>query len=156
MRAVVHSALLVSIIFFTLGLIYPIIATKQQVLGIVFKYQEIRLLDSIGLFFDEGDYLLAGIILVFTVLFPILKFLELGNRSFHLIKISIKTSNVLHALDKWSMLDVFLVALILLNFKLDSDIVVMKLESGTTFIALSVIFRMLYSQIVHFQNKSTT
>jgi len=46
------------------------------------------------------------------------------------------------------MLDVFLVALLLLNFKMDSNIIVMKLKIGTNFIALAVILRMLSSYLI--------
>jgi uncharacterized paraquat-inducible protein A len=60
-----------------------------------------------------------------------------------------KLSAILQPLDKWSMLDVFLVALLLLNFRMGSNIIVMKLKSGTTFIALSVIYRIIS---VHFIN----
>jgi len=43
------------------------------------------------------------------------------------------------------MLDVFLVALLLLNYKMDTNIIVMKIRIGTSFLALSIIFRMLSS-----------
>lgn len=149
MRIMVQLILFASIIFFVLGLIFPIIATKQQMFGVVLTYKEVRLVDSIRMFYHENDFLLAGIILSFTILFPIVKFLELINRSMKWISISEKTGKILHALDKWSMLDVFLVALLLLNFKIDSSVVVMKLKMGTTFIALSVVLRMLYCQLIN-------
>lgn len=148
MRIVIQSMLLASISFFVLGLIFPIIATKQQVFGVTFSYKEVRLVDSIRMFYSENDFLLAGIILVFTILFPTVKFLELINRSLNWVAVSEKAGKILNALDKWSMLDVFLVALLLLNFKLDSSVVVMKLKIGTTFIGLSVILRMLYCQLI--------
>lgn len=59
-----------------------------------------------------------------------------------------KTSKMLQNLDKWNMLDVFLVALLLLNFKMQSKIMVMDLKIGTTFIALAVIFRMLTISLI--------
>ena len=46
------------------------------------------------------------------------------------------------SIDKWNMLDVFLVALLLLNFKMNGAIMAMDLEIGTTFIALAVLTRM--------------
>ncbi|MFC2119359.1 paraquat-inducible protein A, partial [Bacteroidota bacterium] len=71
------------------------------------------------------------------------------NRVFNFVKFSKKTILILHSIDKWSMLDVFLVALLLLNFKMDSNIIVMKLKIGTTFIAVSVILRMLSSHFIN-------
>ncbi len=152
-KLIIFSLFLVSVIFFILGLIYPILATKQQVLGIVLKYQEVRLFDSVKLFYENNDYLLAVIIFLFTILLPILKFMELFNRIFTTFRISKKTSCFLHLLDKWSMLDVFLVALLLLNFKMDSNIIVMKLKLGTTFIALSVVTRILTTVLINYKNE---
>jgi len=59
-----------------------------------------------------------------------------------------KSNNKLRHLDKWNMLDVFLVALLLLNFKMNSNFIVMQLKIGTTFIALAVIFRILTISLV--------
>jgi uncharacterized paraquat-inducible protein A len=100
------------------------------------------------MFFNSGDYLLSGIIFLFTIILPIVKFFELINRVFEFIKFSKRITRILHALDKWSMLDVFLVALLLLNFKMDSNIIVMELKMGTNFIALAVILRMILSYLI--------
>lgn len=137
--------LLASITCFILGLIYPILGSKHQVFGIVLEYKEVRLFDSVCLFFEAGDYFLAAVIFVFTILFPIIKYIDLINRILPITSLSPKLSSMLKLLDKWSMLDVFLVALLLLNFKMDSSIIVMKLKAGTSFIAAAVIFRMLAS-----------
>jgi paraquat-inducible protein A len=134
--------LILSITLFALGLYYPILSTKQSLFGLGLKYQELRLFDSVRLFYNSGDYLIAGIIFLFTMMLPILKYLEILNKIFELKKTSKKISTVLRVLDKWSMLDVFLVALLLLNFKLDSNIIVMKLKLGVNFLAISIIVRM--------------
>jgi uncharacterized paraquat-inducible protein A len=150
-------SLALSIIFFILGLVYPILSTKQSLFGIGLKFQEVRLFDSVKMFFNSGDYLLSGIIFLFTIILPIVKFVELINRVFEFTKFSKRTTEILHALDKWSMLDVFLVALLLLNFKMDSNIIVMELKIGTNFIALAVILRMLSSHLIDlFKNHKTT
>jgi len=135
--------LLLSFIFFVLGLYFPILSTKYQVLGIGIDYKEVRLYDSIVFFYQENSYLLALIILVFTIIFPIIKYLDLANRIFVILPLNDKISKILQKLDKWSMLDVFLVALLLLNYKMNSNIIMMKLQAGTNYIALAVIFRML-------------
>jgi len=156
-KLLISLILLASITFFVLGLIFPILATKQQVFGIVLKYREVRLFDSIRIFYETSDYLLAIIILLFTIVLPIIKFFELSNRILAIFNIPKRINHILHLIDKWSMLDVFLVALLLLNFKMDSNIIVMKLKIGTTFIALSVIIRMLSSHLIDlFINHKTT
>ncbi len=135
--------LLVSLVFYILGIYFPLLATKSKAFSIVFKYTEVRLFDSIRLFMDEKDYLLALIIFVFTFLFPVVKYITLFIEILKPKLLSVNTTNFLHKLDKWSMIDVFLVALLLLNFKLNSSFIVMGIKIGTHFIALSVVFRML-------------
>ena len=153
-KYIITLLLSVSIIFFLLGLIYPLLVTKQQVFGVVLKYQEVRLFDSVKIFYENKDYLLAAIIFLFTIILTIIKFLELLNRNLKFYKTSKKVSHILHTLDKWSMLDVFLVALLLLNFKMDSNLIVMKLQIGTTFIALSIITRMITMVVMNYHHRS--
>jgi paraquat-inducible protein A len=142
------TVLACSMTCFVLGLSFPILSTKHQVLGIVLEYEEIKLFDSVRLFYDERDYFLAFVIFTFTIVFPVLKYIDLTVR-FLVANIRYKKlSNILHQLDKWSMLDVFLVALLLLNFKINSSIIVMQLKTGTTFIALSVILRILSVHLI--------
>lgn len=142
------TLLSVSIMFYILGLTFPILSTKQQILGVVLKYEEIRLYDSVRMFYQDGDYFLAILIFLFTIVLPVLKFLELINKIFRMIQNSKITSQIFTFLDKWSMLDVFLVALLLLNFKMNSDIMVMQLKAGTIFIALSIFLRILSNYLL--------
>lgn len=127
-----------SIIFYVLGIVYPIMATKYSLIGISLKTQEVNLLDSVRIFYESGDFLIALIILVFTVVFPILKYLELILSLFFDRHFKFSSD-----LDKWNMIDVFIVAMLLLNFKMNSSFIVMELRVGTTFLAISVIFRIL-------------
>ncbi len=150
-KYIILLILLISITSFMLGLIYPILATKKQVFGLVLKHQELRLFDSVKMFYESNDYLLAIIIFLFTIVLPIMKFFELLNRTFTILNVSKKINYFLHLIDKWSMLDVFLVALLLLNFKLDSNFIVMKLKIGTSFIAISIILRMFATILINYK-----
>jgi paraquat-inducible protein A len=143
------TVLLLSIACFILGLLFPILSTKQQIIGITLKYQEIRLFDSVRIFYGERDYFLASVIFLFTIMFPVVKYIDLTVRFFVKEMKEGKLIDVLQKIDKWSMLDVFLVALLLLNLKIDSNIIVMQLKSGTTFIALSVILRIIATQFIN-------
>ena len=138
----------ISAAFYGLGLYFPLLATKKQIMGIVLTYKDVRLFDSVKMFYQHQDYLLAGIIFIFTIVLPVIKYFDLFNRLLNWIHFSKKISHFLHKIDKWSMIDVFLVALLLLNFKMDSNIIVMRLQLGTTFIAISVIFRMLAAELL--------
>ena len=132
-----------SILFFGLGVYFPLLSTKTRILGINLSYEALNLFDSISLFFKSKEYLLATIILIFTFIVPVTKYIELIFRL-----IQNKVSKISHHLDKWNMLDVFLVSLLLLNFKMNSNIIVMELRIGTTFIALAVIFRIITISII--------
>ena len=135
--------LTLSILFFGLGVHFPLLSTKTRILGINWSYEALNLFDSISFFFKSKEYLLATIILVFTFIIPASKYIELIFRL-----IQNKVGTISQHLDKWNMLDVFLVALLLLNFKMNSNIIVMELRIGTTFISLAVIFRIITISII--------
>lgn len=136
---------LISIVFFILGITTPILSTKIDVFGIGFNKKEVNLIDSVKLFYDSKDYFLSVIILIFTFVLPAAKYIEL------LIKLIIKRykryKNSL-LLDKWNMLDVFIVALLLVNFKMGDSLIVMNLQLGTAFLSISVITRILVIELI--------
>ena len=135
-RVIGAIVIFLSIVFFALGVYFPLLSTKQKILGIVLDYEEVNLFDSIAMFFNSQEFILAAIILLFTFIFPVCKYIEL------IIRIIRNNANKsFQHLDKWNMLDVFLVALLILNFKMNSNIIVMELKIGTTFIALAVVLR---------------
>ena len=139
--------LLISIISFSLGVYYPLLSVKYSLFGVGFGKTNTNIFDSVLMFFNSGDYFIAAIIFVFTFLLPIYKYAELLVKRLILGK-EIKSTSI----DKWNMLDVFLVALLLLNFKMNSAIIVMDLEIGTMFIAIAVVTRM-FSIILLSKNK---
>jgi uncharacterized paraquat-inducible protein A len=126
-----------SVTFYILGLIYPLMSTQYQLLNIPLRSQQVTLFDSVRMFWNDSEYLIASIILVFTFIFPILKYIELALRLG-----TGKQFAKLQSVDKWNMIDVFLVAMLLLNFKMNSRFIVMRLEMGTNFIALAVLTRL--------------
>ena len=145
--------LLLSICFFVLGLYYPILSTKQEFGWFTVNYQSVRLFDSVKMFYESNDFLLAGIIFTFSILLPIFEFFVLFSRILGVFNVSKNAKIVFHLLDKWSMLDVFLVALLLLNFKMNSSIIVMKIQIGTTYIAISVVLRMTVALLINYKEK---
>jgi uncharacterized paraquat-inducible protein A len=143
-------ALILSIAFFGLGLYFPLLSTHTQVV-FRFGYEEMTVFRSVAMFFEDGAFFLASIILVFTVFMPVVNY---GNLIWGTIS-NRQSRSIMQGLDKWNMLDVFLVALLLLNFKMNSSIIVMKLQIGTTFIALAVIFRIVAITLLK-QTKTNT
>ena len=137
-----------SVVFYILGLIYPLMSTQYQVLNIPLKSQQVTLFDSVRMFWGDSEYLIASIILVFTFILPILKYIELALR--------LTTGRQflrLQSVDKWNMIDVFLVAMLLLNFKMNSRFIVMRLEMGTNFIAMAVLTRLVTLLLVDARRK---
>jgi uncharacterized paraquat-inducible protein A len=144
----------ISVISYVLGLYFPLISTRSQLLGITINSQSIRLFDSINLFYNNNEFFLAFIIFSFTIVLPIVKYIEIIIRLFSPNIICGFFSKILHLLDKWSMLDVFIVALLLLNFKMNSSIIVMKLMIGTTFLAISIVLRMLVTFVYDLNHRT--
>jgi uncharacterized paraquat-inducible protein A len=79
--------------------------------------QTYSMLGGISHLLRDGDWLIGGVLVVFTLLFPILKlvmnFYLLHASAAHAERIAV----VLGHLGKWSMLDVFVIAAIVVSFK---------------------------------------
>ena len=130
--------LIASIVCYIFGLIEPLMTTKYQILNIRLKSQDVTLFDSVRMFWQSEEYLISAIILIFTFVLPVSKYIELAARL-----ITGKKFPTWQGIDKWNMIDVFLVAMLLLNFKMNSNIIVMSLGAGTKFIAAAVLTRLL-------------
>lgn len=141
--------LTLSVLFFALGVSFPIMRTGYQIFGIGLKNAEVNIFDSVALFYDSGDWFIATVILLFTFVLPATKYIELIVR---LISRRFAASQL--NIDKWNMIDVFLVALLLLNFKMNSSFVVMELEVGAVYIALAVITRIFAVMLIKQPEKS--
>jgi paraquat-inducible protein A len=140
--------LIASAVFFAMGFMFPIIESGYGIGPIRLKTDLIYLSSSFRFFFDKGEVFIGFILLFFTIIFPILKYIFLfailtGKK----IPRSKHISTALEIINKWSMLDVFVVAVLLLNMKFDSDIIVSRLKSGTSLFALSIVLMMTASFI---------
>jgi len=82
-------------------------------------------------------------LLFFTIIFPIIKYIFLFTTLLGRRMPKQKfMSTALEVINKWSMLDVFVVAVLILNMKFDSTIIVAEVESGTSLFALSILLMM--------------
>ncbi|MEO1434470.1 MAG: paraquat-inducible protein A [Bacteroidota bacterium] len=145
-RASAFILYLSSIVCFGLGLTYPIMASNT-LFGL--NREEVFLTSSIRYFYKEGDFFVGSILLFFTFIFPILKYLFLGIQ---LAKIKLPGTKLftigLDLINKWAMLDVFVVALVIINMKFDSVFIHTMLKPGTTFFAVSVLLLMICSYLI--------
>lgn len=142
-------SLIISIFFFIMGLTHPILQSGYGFGPIRLRQEFIYLGSSFKYFFKEGEYFVGALLLIFTLIFPITKYLFLGVTLMNqkLTK-RFAIGNFLDILNKWAMLDVFVVALLILNMKFDSDIIVSELEAGTTYFAISIVLLMITSRLI--------
>jgi paraquat-inducible protein A len=146
--------LLSSLFFFILGLSHPILETGLGLLkGLVtINHEYIYLSGAFRYFINKGDAFIGILLLLFTIIMPLLKYIFLTLAIFN---IRFKNQKVfllmLDVINKWSMLDVFVVALIILNMKFDSLVVISNLKAGTTYFSISVVLLMVCSFFMKYQ-----
>jgi len=110
---VLGAALLLALVLLGLGLFLPAI----EITSLFFLSRELSLFDSVLSFFDNGDVFLFAVTFVFTIAFPTLKILAglvlwyAGHRVPRSVGVLL---DGLAAASKWSMLDVFIIALVVL------------------------------------------
>ncbi|MCH2043194.1 MAG: paraquat-inducible protein A [Saprospiraceae bacterium] len=145
---------LASLVFFVLGLMYPIMQTEIA-MGLL-SSTDIYLTSSVTLLFEKNEYFLGVIILLFSIVFPILKYLVLATK---IIGIKLPGSGILHILleiiNKWAMLDVFVVSLLILSLKMDGHSMILwsGLGIGTTYFAASIVGLLVTTFILSYKSK---
>lgn len=117
-----HSVTLLSLVF---GLISPIFMMYilldynfQNIVNIkdaILQFESLSLLESINkLISVQEKYFVGGVILLFSVIFPLIKtLLSFVNVFINHISIVNKSTKLLSALSKWSMTDVFVLSIFL-------------------------------------------
>jgi len=149
------TILLISAISLIFGLIAPIlrVITYKDVplLGYtVFQFQSKAILTSIGQLFVSGNIVIAALISLFSVLIPIFK-------TFVMVVISLsaqefkdsKILNLIKYIGKWSMADVFVVALLLSYFGMNKEgFTDAELQIGLYFFVGYVILSMIASHLI--------
>ena len=135
--------LVASAIFFGMGFMFPLLQTGYGIGPFRIKSDYIYLDTSFRYFFDKGEFFIGGLLLFFTIIFPIIKYIFLFTTLLGRRMPKQKfMSTALEVINKWSMLDVFVVAVLILNMKFDSTIIVAEVESGTSLFALSILLMM--------------
>lgn len=127
--------LVLAIAFYFTGLFSPLYETeKLKIFG-----DEVSLWESVGLLFDYEEYYLGILVFTFTVLFPVAKFVSLILEFMVPDFSNSALFRIFYSIGKFSMLDVFIVAVFLLNMRFGSVFVSMKLQEGIVFFSVSVI-----------------
>ena len=145
-KMIVLLIYLASITLFIFAVQKPIMGT-EILMGL--KSSEVYLTDSIEYFFENGDWFLGTIILLFTFILPILKYLFVGTQVFRIpLPRGQWVHNILEVINKWAMLDVFIVALLIMTFKFETTIMSNYVMIGTNLFAASIILLMISSYLL--------
>ena len=108
----VGPVLVASLFALVVGLLLPAITVRS-----FFFYRDLSLIESVLVFFYAGDWFLFGITFLFSIAFPVVKILA-GLALWFFLDVTAFFARPmigwLAFLSKWSMLDVFIIALIVL------------------------------------------
>ena len=140
-----------SLLLLVIGLFAPIMTLRK----FLFWKNEMSIYTGLIGLFDDGHYGLFFILLIFSVCFPLTKIFTLAFVWYGQFLGEEKRKTLLRrieALGRWSMLDVFVVALLVVTIKLGilADV---EVHAGVYFFAASVLASMaaslLMSRLVH-------
>ena len=147
--------LLVSILCLIVGLIAPMMqmtAYKElPVLGeVVFKYEAKSIFSTVQSLALKGSFMIAGLITLFSIFTPLLKMSVVGMNLFNVApSLHKKAHNLIHLLGKWSMADVFVVAIMISIFALDTqDFTRAETEIGVYFFIVYCLLSLLVTHAV--------
>ncbi len=159
-RFLLLSIVSLSIIALITGWFAPILeVTAYQEIPLlgntIFQYESKSIITTLMKMFTNQQYGIAGIILLFTVVTPIIKTVLLLIISFQeRLHLSSKRMIFLSNIGKWSMLDVFVVAIVVTYFSMKaSGQTDANLQIGVYYFSIYVILSMICTYIVSFRPK---
>lgn len=119
----------------------------------IFQYESKSIVTTLMKMFENQQYGIAAIILLFTVITPVIKTLLLLTISFQeKLHLSSKRIGFLSSIGKWSMLDVFVVAIVVTYFSMKSNGQTdANLQIGVYYFSIYVILSMICTYIVSFK-----
>jgi len=138
-----------------------IVQKKIDYVGdVVLSFESKSIIGSIEKLYNNGDWVVASVILLFSVLIPMAKTLSILIVSiFKNSPIASKMVKFFKALGKWSMMDVFVVAIFLVYLtSRGSDVSKAEIEIGLYFfliyVLLSIIASFSADKMLHQKTKS--
>ena len=153
-----YAMLTVGVISLVVGLTTPILSVEVSktlpVLGeTVLQFQSKGILTTVSGLWEHGNLWLALLLLLFSVILPLLKtavaWLTLFSRTHHL---SLRGLHLSHHLGKWSMAEVFVVAILVAYFSSNAGgLTHAEVQAGLWFFALYVVLSLLGSQLISLQ-----
>ncbi|MFA5056676.1 MAG: paraquat-inducible protein A [Opitutaceae bacterium] len=127
-----------ALLCFSFGIFFPFFTVTKFW---VFK-NAVSVVSGLITLFTEGEYFLFTVLTLFTVVFPVVKLSLLGviwlEREHDLARVR-RLHHYVETLGKWSMLDVFVVAILLVAMK-SASVADIHLRVGLYLFTFSVIF----------------
>jgi paraquat-inducible protein A len=133
MRFLLPATLLLATVSFTLGITLPLVRVDRFFI----LSDEPSLLGMIGDLWAGGEWMIAALILAFSIAFPLVKLYLLSVAAYAGADHERALPTWFRALSKWSMLDVVLVALVIFAAK-TSGLATAFTQPGLWFFAGSV------------------
>lgn len=155
-RSYLFFGSLAASISLVMGLITPILMVTihkevEYIGDIVLSFESKSIMGSIMKLYDNGDFVVALVILLFSVIVPLLKVLSLLFMSIFMESTSIGNLagylvNFFKMIGKWSMVDVFVVAVFLVYLTSNNaDVSKAEIEVGLYFFLAYVLVSMVLS-----------
>ena len=158
-RISLFALVLVTVVALVTGWFAPILAIVAYqdipVLGqSVFQFESKSIVSALQKLYDSDQVVIAVIIFLFTILTPILKSLMmlvvLFSQNLHF---SLKSIRILKTIGKWSMLDVFVIAILVTYFTTKSGGATdATLQIGVYYFVTYVIASMLLTYLINYKN----
>ncbi len=145
---IVPAALLLSIVLLLIALSLPLLQTQQSMLVKTWK-NSYSVWAGVVALWHQHDYALAAVLFFFSIIFPLAKLLALAVIWFVKLADDQRTALLhwLSLLGKWSMLDVFVVAILIVLVKL-GPLVHVEPRAGVYVFAAAIISSMLTTMYV--------
>ena len=142
-RTLINITGLLTLALFITSLFSPLFTLEK----FYFFSNTVSVLSALASLLDEGHLLLFFIIFTFSIVFPLFKLIVMlyiwNSEAGAIIQ---KLLKVIHHLGKWSMLDVFVVALLVVSIKFD-QMAEMQVHYGLYLFLGAVLLSMLISAI---------
>ena len=143
---IIQLLLLVTLLLFITGISLPILTiTKLLVVS-----NEVSILTGLQQLFEEQHYFIFLVILSFSIVLPLLKlyylYLLSARKAVNNRKYS-KYLHLMHRYGRWSMLDVFVIAILIMTVKLGA-LASVEIESGMFYFTAAVILLMIITSVM--------
>ena len=139
----INILLLCSLVALVIGVTAPLLTLQK----LYFIENTISLISTIQALYRDQEWMLFSVILIFSLCVPVIKIISLlliTNVEYSPGSLLDKSLSLIETLGKWSMLDVFVVALLLVSVKLGA-LAKVEVHYGLYVFAFSVILTMALS-----------